>query len=90
MLAPDLRIHLGPAICGRCYEVSPEVIHALTGNTAERNAPVDLRAIIATHARDRGVTRITQSPLCTRCDNDRFFSHRAGDAGRQLAILTAV
>ena len=90
MRAVDLRIHLGPAICGRCYEVSPEVIHALTGQTAERNAPVDLRAIIASHARDRGVRAMTQSALCTRCDNDRFFSHRAGDAGRQLAILTAV
>lgn len=90
MRAPDLRVHLGPAICGRCYEVSPDVIHALTGQTADRKAPVDLRAIIATHARDRGVTNITQSRRCTRCDNDRLFSHRAGDAGRQLAVMAAL
>ena len=45
---------------------------------------VDLRALIADHARALGVRDISISPLCTRCDNDRFFSHRAGDAGRQL------
>jgi polyphenol oxidase len=27
---------------------------------------------------------------CTRCDNDRFFSHRAGDAGRQLGVMLAL
>ena len=25
----------------------------------------------------------------TRCDNERFFSHRAGDAGRQLGVIVA-
>ena len=87
--AADLRVHLGPAICGRCYEVSPEVIQALTGRPASRHATVDLRAIIAGHARERGVRSISQSARCTRCDNDRFYSHRAGDSGRQLAILAA-
>jgi copper oxidase (laccase) domain-containing protein len=32
---------------------------------------------------------VSISPLCTQCDNDRFFSHRAGDSGRQLAIIVA-
>jgi copper oxidase (laccase) domain-containing protein len=50
---------------------------------------VDLRALIADHARAAGVTRISVSALCTRCDNDRFFSHRAGDAGRQLGVIVA-
>ena len=36
-LAPDeLAIHLGPAICGRCYEVSADVREQLTGETATR------------------------------------------------------
>ncbi|MBK5189502.1 MAG: laccase domain-containing protein, partial [Gemmatimonadaceae bacterium] len=34
-------------------------------------------------------TAITTSPWCTRCANARFFSHRAGDAGRQLAVILA-
>ena len=85
----DLRIHLGPAICGRCYEVSPEVVQHLTGKTVERPQPVDLRAIIAGHARAQGVREITTSSSCTRCHNERFFSHRAGDLGRQVAMVLA-
>lgn len=89
-LAPrDLLIHCGPSICGRCYEVSPEVFATLTGRTVDRPTPVDLRALIADHARAAGVRDITISASCTRCDNDRFFSHRAGDDGRQLGVLYA-
>jgi YfiH family protein len=88
-LPSDLRLHCGPAICGRCYEVSPDVFAQLTGRDPGRPTTVDLRAIIADHARALGVRHITSSPLCTRCDNDRFFSHRAGDAGRQLGVVFA-
>jgi YfiH family protein len=87
--AGDLRLHCGPAICGRCYEVSADVYTRLTGRDPGMPTPVDLRALIADHARALGVRQITISPLCTRCDNDRFFSHRAGDEGRQLGVLRA-
>jgi purine-nucleoside/S-methyl-5'-thioadenosine phosphorylase / adenosine deaminase len=85
----ELTLHLGPAICGGCYEVSPDVFERLTGRTADRPTTVDLRALIADHARQRGVRRISISERCTRCDNDRFYSHRAGDSGRQLGVLIA-
>jgi purine-nucleoside/S-methyl-5'-thioadenosine phosphorylase / adenosine deaminase len=85
----EMRVHLGPAICGRCYEVSPDVYGRLTGRTIQLPTPVDLRDLIAGQARASGVRRITTSPLCTRCDNDRFFSHRAGDAGRELGVMIA-
>jgi YfiH family protein len=85
----DLRLHCGPAICGRCYEVSAEVFAKLTGRDPGRPAKVDLRALIADHARALGVHLISISPLCTKCDNDRFFSHRAGDEGRQLGVIFA-
>lgn len=85
--AAELHVHLGPAICGRCYEVSPEVHARLTGRTPPAPATVDLRALIATHARDAGVRHLTVSDACTRCHNDRFYSHRAGDAGRQLGVI---
>lgn len=87
--ANELVLHCGPAICGRCYEVSPDVYAALTGRSTDRPTTVDLRALIADHARSMGVREITISERCTRCDNDRFFSHRAGDAGRQLGVLLA-
>jgi len=85
--ASDLRMHLGPAICGRCYEVSEDVRSQLTGETATRPGNVDLRSLIAEHAQQLGVKNISVSPSCTKCDNDKFFSHRAGDTGRQIAVI---
>jgi YfiH family protein len=87
-IPPDeLKIHLGPSICGRCYEVSADVREQLTGQPATRSGNVDLRSLIAEHARELGVSDISVSAECTRCDNDRFFSHRAGDTGRQIAVI---
>lgn len=85
----ELRVHLGPAICGRCYEVSPDVYERLTGSRPPGPRVVDLRGLIADHARASGVRHISISDSCTRCDNARFYSHRAGDAGRQLGVLIA-
>lgn len=87
--ASELRLHVGPAICGKCYEVGADVIRQLTGHDTGRAEHVDLRALIADHARDAGVRHITTSALCTRCDNDRLYSHRAGDAGRQIGVIYA-
>jgi YfiH family protein len=87
--AGDLRLHLGPAICGACYEVSADVATALTGVSSSGAQKIDLRALIAEHARNAGVEAITTSQWCTRCDNTRFFSHRAGDVGRQLGVIVA-
>jgi YfiH family protein len=89
MQPADLAVHLGPGICGRCYEVSADVRGQLTGEPANRPGKVDLRSLIAGHARSAGVKRITVSEYCTRCDNDRLFSHRAGDAGRQIGVIAA-
>jgi YfiH family protein len=89
-LAPaDLRVHLGPAICGACYEVGPDVYAQLTGRHVERPHVVDLRQILADQARSAGVRAISISPWCTRCHNDLFFSHRAGDPERQVAAIIA-
>lgn len=85
----ELRIHLGPAICGECYEVGADVYRKLTGEDSAGEAKVDLRALIAEHARQAGVRHITTSPICTRCDNTRLYSHRAGDAGRQISVIYA-
>ena len=87
--ASELHVHLGPAICGRCYEVSADVREKLTGMPVNRPGHVDIRSIIAEHARELGVKHLSVSEYCTRCHNDRFFSHRAGDSGRQAAVIVA-
>jgi polyphenol oxidase len=88
-VARELRVHLGPAICGTCYEVSPDVYGRLTGRAVNAPTTVDLRTLLADRARTLGVRQVTASPSCTRCDNDRFFSHRVGDTGRQIAVIAA-
>jgi polyphenol oxidase len=87
--AAELRVHTGPSICGKCYEVSPDVYAQLTGRNPGKPTPIDLRALIASHARAAGVKHVSTTASCTRCDNDRFFSHRAGDTGRQVAVMIA-
>lgn len=86
-----LRLHLGPAICGTCYEVGPEVLEAL-GREAPRDRPghVDLREELTRRAEEGGVPRgrITTSGWCTRCDADHFHSHRGkGDAAGRMAAF---
>ncbi len=87
--ASELRVHLGPAICGTCYEVSPDVYRQLTGREVTAATTVDLRLILADRARALGVRHVSISPWCTRCHNERFFSHRAGDPGRQIGVIAA-
>lgn len=85
--AAELHAHLGPAICGRCYEVGPEVHVAIAGRAVRAPEPLDLRVAIADRLRSVGVREVTISPRCTRCDAGLFFSHRGGDGGRQVAVI---
>lgn len=85
--ASGCSVHLGPAICGACYEVGPEVLSAVFGKPAVGKALLDVRAVLAQQAERRNVRELTVSAWCTKCHNDRFFSHRAGDSGRQLGVI---
>ena len=86
----ELFLHLGPAICGRCYEVGPEVFEALGETTPPGPAPIDLRDVIRRGARAMGVRaeRLSVSRECTLCGQDgRYYSHRRGDSGRHLGFI---
>lgn len=83
-----IHAHLGPAICGACYEVGPEVHAALGLPAPGGRSPVDLRAVQTHRLVAAGIPpgQGTVSDRCTRC-GDGFFSHRAGSRGRQLGVL---
>lgn len=83
----ECHVHLGPAICGRCYEVGPEVCEAITGVRPATKGLLDVRQILADQAYRRGVVNLTVSRMCTLCDRTRFFSHRGQDDGRQLGVV---
>lgn len=89
--ASDLWLHCGPSICGRCYEVGPEVHRGVNPRrpVPEGAEPIDLRAAIARRAVDLGVAedRVSVSAHCTRCGPGEFFSHRGGSAARQMGLL---
>lgn len=86
----DCVVHLGPAICGPCYEVGPEVLSAVRGTRVDKPAPLDLRDALGTQLAEHGVRDIGVSPWCTRCHNERFYSHRAGDAARHIAVIARI
>lgn len=87
---PDhLLVHLGPAICGACYEVGPEVFRALGVEVPPHPAPLDMRGVLVQQARAVGLLpeSITVSGLCTLCGDGNLFSHRGGRSERQVAVL---
>ena len=85
----DLFLHLGPSICGRCYEVGPEVFTALGLPAPDRPRPLDLRSALAHRAVTLGISprRVSVSRHCTRCTDSGLFSHRGGDVQRQVGFL---
>lgn len=87
--AADLVVYLGPAICGACYEVGPEV----TGEFADPGrvpGHLDLRHVLAGQAAAAGVRpeSVLSSVECTLCCSRRFHSHRGhGEKGGRMAAF---
>ncbi|MBW3630372.1 MAG: polyphenol oxidase family protein [Gemmatimonadetes bacterium] len=89
--AASIWVHCGPAICGDCYEVGPEVHKAVYAGREPPAGPtpIDLRAALAERAVSAGVApaQVSTSTHCTRCGTGGFFSHRGGSPSRQMAFV---
>ena len=89
-----LRLTLGPAICGRCYEVpaemAAEVEARLPGSAATTwtgSTGLDLRAGLAAAAGRLGISSINVDARCTREDPALFSHRRDAPTGRQAGLI---
>ena len=92
----NICVLIGPAICGKCYEVGEEVYNKIMDNPhpfplpkSEGKFNVDLKGINAKQLADIGIEKIDICPYCTCCNNEYFFSYRKehGTTLRHSAVL---
>jgi polyphenol oxidase len=92
----DLLAAVGPGICGKCYEVGPEVAARFKALFPERDdldgqTRIDLREANRRQLLGAGLTpsRISVSSLCTACSPDEFYSWRREkeQAGRLISAV---
>jgi YfiH family protein len=84
--------YLGPTIRVCCFEVGEEVAAQFDARFVDRSRGpkphVDIAAFTADILRSRGITKIVDTELCTRCDGSIFHSYRRDkQGGRNLAIV---
>jgi hypothetical protein len=84
---------LGPSIRSCCFEVGDEVASQFEERFVDRSrakAHVDLVAFTSDILRSRGITQISDSELCTRCERSIFHSYRRDGAGkgRNLVVVS--
>lgn len=84
--------YLGPSIRACCFEVGDEVASQFEERFVDRSRArphVDLVAFTIAVLESRGVTNISDSELCTRCDGSIFHSYRKDGAGkgRNLVVV---
>ena len=78
----DICVLIGPAICGKCYEVGEDVYNNFSPsplpplpNGANRGN-IDLKEINRKQLAEVGIDKIDICPYCTCCDNKYFLSYR--------------
>ena len=88
-----LRVAIGPGICGRCYQVGPEVARAVGGFAvpdprAEGRFLLDLAAAIEARLRALGVRHLWRANRCTFEDEGLFSYRRQGPrSGRMWGVI---
>ena len=81
---------LGPAIGPCCYEVGEEVLKEFEDLPGVADGRMlSLHLVAQSKLLAGGVTRYDSFPYCTRCEPERFFSHRRDDGvtGRQAGLV---
>jgi len=88
-----LQAHIGPAVCGRCYEVPADVqdgvarVVPAARTTTRRGTPaLDLPAAVGRQLADCGVDVVDASAVCTLEDRTYYSYRRDGVTGRFAVV----
>lgn len=93
--AEQIRIWLGPSICGACYEVpeqmqaeSEALLPGISSQTSWGTPGLDLPAAAEALALSQaGVVAVDRSLAACTLEEEAVFSHRRGDAGRIAGLV---
>ena len=89
----QLRAGMGPGICGRCYEVGPEVGSKFDSRFVSRGPGdrllLDLAAANRAQLEDAGVSAVYDIGICTK-ENYLFPSHRRHPDGTRFGAIVAI
>ena len=85
---------IGPAICGKCYEVSPEIFSEVTSShpesashTAVNTPSLDLVTALIADLQKLGITEIDNQSRCTLEHEDLYSYRRDGATGRHVGLV---
>lgn len=89
-----ITVAIGPAICGRCYEVSTALraevsaVHPIAASTTSWGAPaLDIPRAVAGRLTQLGFTRVVHHRYCTHEEARLFSYRREGVTGRQAGVV---
>jgi polyphenol oxidase len=95
----DIVAAIGPSIGPCCFEVDEDVARAIADSAPDEDVVlrdrakphVDLRRAVRSQLRALGVVdaNIEDVPGCTKCDAEKFFSHRR-DGARSGRLIAAI
>jgi hypothetical protein len=92
-----LQAHIGPAVCGSCYEVPADmqdevarVVPAARSMTRRGTHGLDLPAALRHQLADSGVDVVDASAVCTHEDGTYYSYRRDGVTGRFAVVAMLV
>ena len=94
MSGSSFSAHLGPSICGRCYEVGEDVYREViaafplaAATSSQGSFSLDLSHALAHQLREKGV-EVTVDSRCTVETPELFSYRRDGQTGRQIGVIS--
>ena len=94
MGAQEISAIIGPAICGRCYEVSADIHQEVVSNfpladsrTNSGSFALDLPKALSADLQSAGISIDASQSMCTVEDADLFSYRRDGVTGRQAGLV---